>query len=196
MTLNEPGNDIIRCAWVPLTDPLYVSYHDNEWGVPVFDDRKLFEIIILEGAQAGLSWATVLKKRESYRRAFDDFDAEKIIGYSQDKVSQLLQDPGIIRNRRKVESTITNAEAFLRIIDEEGSFAKVIWQFVGGSPKINNWNSINEIPASTPESDQLSKYLLSRGFKFVGTTICYAFMQSIGMVNDHTTDCFKRTTST
>lgn len=188
--------NVIRCAWVPLSDPMYVAYHDDEWGVPVFDDPKLFEMIILEGAQAGLSWATVLKKRENYKRAFDGFDVEKIAGYSQDKVSQLLEDPGIIRNRRKVESTITNARAYLEIVEESGSFAKEIWQFVGGSPKINYWKSISEIPASTPESDKLSKYLLSRGFKFVGTTICYAFMQSVGMVNDHTTDCFKRTAST
>jgi len=168
-----------------------IKYHDEEWGVPVHDDRKLFEYMILDSAQAGLSWETILKKRENYRMAFDDFDPEKIAKYDGNKVESLLQDAGIIRNRRKIESALKNAKAFLEIQKEFGTFAAYIWQFVGGKPKINSWRTIKEIPASTPESDAMSRDLKKRGFSFVGTTICYAFMQAAGLVNDHTVDCFR-----
>jgi DNA-3-methyladenine glycosylase I len=179
-----------RCAWVG-SDPLYQQYHDKEWGIPCYDARELFELLILEGAQAGLSWITVLKKRENYRRLFDNFDASKIARYSPKKVEKLLQDPGIIRNRLKVESTITNARAFLQLQKEPGGFSAFIWSFVDGKPIINSPPSLKQVPASTPISDKLSKALKKRGFKFVGTTICYAFMQAAGLVNDHTTDCFR-----
>ncbi|MCP4656982.1 MAG: DNA-3-methyladenine glycosylase I [bacterium] len=179
-----------RCAWAG-DDPLYVDYHDREWGVPVHDDRLLFEFLILEGAQAGLSWITILKKRENYRRAFDDFDAERIARYREAKVRKLLADSGIVRNRLKIRSAIGNAQAFLAVREEFGSFDRFIWRFVGGRPKQNAWKSLSEIPATTAESDAMSKELKRRGFKFVGPTICYAFMQAVGMVNDHTVDCFR-----
>lgn len=179
-----------RCKWV-TDDPVYIEYHDKEWGVPVHDDRQLFEFLILEGAQAGLSWITILKKRENYRKAFDNFDPEKVALYDEEKVQELIMNEGIIRNRRKIEASIINAKAFLKIKEEFGSFDKYIWQFVGGKPIKNSWNSIAEVPASTKESDEMSKDLKKRGFKFVGSKICYAYMQAVGMVNDHTTDCFR-----
>jgi DNA-3-methyladenine glycosylase I len=178
-----------RCAW-PKTEP-DIAYHDTEWGVPVHDDRLLFEMLILEGAQAGLSWSTILKKRETYRRAFDDFDVEKIARYDARKVKLLLADAGIVRNRLKIAATIQNAKAFLTVQKEFGSFDKYVWQFVGGKPIQNRRKSLKEIPPRTPESDAMSRDLLKRGFKFVGSTICYAFMQAVGMVNDHTADCFR-----
>lgn len=179
-----------RCGWVN-SDPLYLAYHDEEWGVPVHDERHLFEMLILEGAQAGLSWITILRKRENYRQAFDNFQAEKIAGYDDRKVAELLANPGIIRNRLKVNAAIKNARAFLAIQEEFGSFDTYIWQFVEGQPKQNARRSLAEIPAQTPESEAMSKDLQKRGFKFVGPTICYAFMQAVGMVNDHTTTCFR-----
>ncbi|MFQ5627138.1 MAG: DNA-3-methyladenine glycosylase I [bacterium] len=180
-----------RCEWAPPNDPLYIEYHDVEWGVPVHDDRHLFEMLILEGAQAGLSWTTILKKRENYREAFDHFDAEKISRYDDQKYAKLLTNAGIVRNRLKITATIQNAKSFLEVQNEFGSFDAYIWQFVGGQPKINAWKSLKELPAKTAESDALSKDLKKRGFKFVGSTICYAFMQAVGMVNDHTVDCFR-----
>jgi len=180
----------IRCSWVPEDDSLYKQYHDHEWGVPVYDDRKLFEMLVLEGAQAGLSWITVLKKRENYREAFEYFDAEKIIQYDENKIASLLENPGIIRNKLKINSVVTNAKARIEIQEEGHSFSDYLWQFVDGKPIINQWKTHNQIPVSTPESDAMSKDLEKRGFKFIGTTICYAFMQAVGMVNDHTTDCF------
>jgi DNA-3-methyladenine glycosylase I len=182
---------INRCFWSTDTDELMVAYHDREWGVPLHEDRKLFEFIILEGAQAGLSWSTILKKRENYRRAFDRFDPGKIARYDSRKVKQLLADPGIVRNRLKIAATIQNAKAFLTVQKEFGSFDAYLWQFVGGSPIQNRWKSFKQVPARTAESDAMSKDLLQRGFKFVGSTICYAFMQAVGMVNDHTVDCFR-----
>jgi len=180
----------IRCAW-SSNDPLYQSYHDNEWGVPLHDDRRLFEMLTLEGAQAGLSWITVLRKRENYRKAFDGFDPKKISRYTQARITKLMANEGIVRNRLKIESTVLNAKAFLAVQKEFGSFDTYLWQFVNGKPLANQRRTIREVPASTPESDALSKDLKKRGFKFVGTTICYAFMQAVGMVNDHTTDCFR-----
>ena len=181
---------LTRCVWAGSSD-LYVAYHDKEWGIPEFDDQKLFEMLILEGAQAGLSWITVLKKRENYRNLLDGFDVQKIISYDDIKVQELLNNEGIIRNRLKIASVITNARAFIEIQSEFGSFNKYIWSFVDGKPKINEWKSLGDLPANTPESDVMSKDLKKRGFKFVGTTICYAFMQAVGMVNDHTMDCFR-----
>ena len=178
-----------RCEWAK-TD-LSIAYHDREWGVPQHNDRELFEFLILEGAQAGLSWETILKKRDTYRMAFDDFDAERVARYTPKKVERLLADPGIVRNRLKVESAITNARAFLDVRSEAGSFDAYIWQFVGGQPRVNSWRAMREVPPSTAESDAMSKDLRRRGFRFVGTTICYAFMQATGMVNDHTIDCFR-----
>jgi DNA-3-methyladenine glycosylase I len=169
-----------------------VAYHDKEWGVPVHDDRRLFEFLILEGAQAGLSWETILNKRENYRRAFDRFDAKKIARYDQRKVRELLGNAGIVRNRLKIAATISNAEAFLAVQKEFGSFDRYIWQFVGGRPKKLDWTKSKSIPASTRESDVMSEDLKRRGFRFVGSTICYAFMQATGMVNDHARDCFRR----
>lgn len=166
-------------------------YHDEEWGVPVHDDRTLFEFLILEGAQAGLSWSTILNKRENYRRAFDRFDPKRIARYDVREVKRLLADPGIVRNRLKIAATIQNAKAFLQVQKEFGSFDRYIWQFVGGKPKVNAPRTVKQVPARTPESDAMSKDLLRRGFKFVGSTICYAFMQAVGMVNDHTVDCFR-----
>jgi len=179
-----------RCEWAG-SDPVYTDYHDSEWGVPVHDDRLLLEFLILEGAQAGLSWITILKKRDNYRRAFDQFDATKMAGYGKRKVTELLKDAGIVRNRLKVESTILNARAFLEIQEEYGSFDRYIWAFVGGKTKKNRWRRMTDIPTRTDESEAMSKALKKRGFKFVGTTICYAFMQAVGMVNDHTVDCFR-----
>jgi DNA-3-methyladenine glycosylase I len=179
-----------RCAWVGA-DPLDLEYHDREWGVPVHDDRRLFEFLVLEGAQAGLSWLTVLRKREHYRRAFDGFDPTRIAAYGERKVRALLADPGIVRNRLKIRSAIRNAQAVLALRTEWGSFDRFLWTFVGGQPKKNAWMSLKRVPARTPESDALSKALERRGFTFVGSTICYAFMQAVGMVNDHTRDCFR-----
>jgi DNA-3-methyladenine glycosylase I len=179
-----------RCAWAG-EDALYRQYHDTEWGVPLHDDRALFEFLILEGAQAGLSWITILRKRENYRAAFDGFDATRIAAYNTNKIESLLQDAGIVRNRLKVEAAVTNAQKFLDVQDEFGSFDSFIWRFVDGKPKQNRWRSLAEIPASTPESDAMSKELKRRGFKFVGSTICYAHMHATGMVNDHTTNCFR-----
>lgn len=182
--------NLTRCAWAG-TEPLYVAYHDQEWGVPVHDDHILFEFLILEGAQAGLSWSTILKKRQNYRQAFDGFNPLKVAPYGEDKVAELLANPGIVRNKLKVRAAIQNARAFLAVQEEFGSFDAYIWQFVGGKPKINTWKTLSEIPAETEESRAMSKDLLRRGFKFVGPTICYAFMQAVGMVNDHTIDCFR-----
>jgi len=179
-----------RCTWAG-SDPLYCAYHDHEWGIPLHDDRALFEFLILEGAQAGLSWITILKKRVAYRIAFDNFDAERIARYDENKIESLLQNSGIVRNRLKVQSAVINAQNFLAVKKEFGSFDAFIWQFVGGVPQQNNWRSLAEIPSSTPQSDAMSKELKKRGFKFVGSTICYAFMQATGMVNDHTVDCYR-----
>jgi DNA-3-methyladenine glycosylase I len=180
----------IRCSWCG-DDPLYVAYHDEEWGVPVYDDRMLFEFLILEGAQAGLSWSTILKKREGYRLAFDGFDAEKVARYDGIKISALLTDPGIVRNQLKIGSAVTNAQAFLKIQDEWGSFSDYLWSFVDGRPIQNAWRSLAEIPAKTPLAEALSKDLKKRGFRFVGPTIIYAHMQATGIVNDHLVDCFR-----
>ncbi len=185
------GADRQRCAWVRPDSPLYVAYHDREWGVPVHDDRTLFEFLILEGAQAGLSWETILRKRERYRTVFDGFDPEKVARYGARKVRALLADPGIVRNRLKIAAAVANAKAFLAVRDEFGSFDAYVWRFVGGAPKQNAWRAIRDVPTRTPESDALSKDLARRGFRFVGSTICYAFMQAVGLVNDHTTDCFR-----
>jgi DNA-3-methyladenine glycosylase I len=178
-----------RCAW-PKSE-LDIAYHDTEWGVPAHDDRVLFEFLILEGAQAGLSWSTILKKRENYRRAFAGFDPRQVAKFDARKTRQLLNDPGIVRNRLKIAATIQNAKAFLAVQKEFGSFDAYIWRFVGGKPVQNRRRSLKDIPARTPESDAMSKDLLKRGFKFVGSTICQAFMQAVGMVNDHTVDCFR-----
>ena len=179
-----------RCGWVG-EDPLYRAYHDTEWGVPVRDDRVLFEFLILEGAQAGLSWITILKRREGYRRAFDGFDPEKVARYDERKKAALLQDTGIIRNRLKIEATVTNAQLFLDLQGERGSFAAFLWQFVDGRPRRNSWKTTADIPAQTPESEAMSKELKKRGFRFVGPTICYAHMQATGLVNDHLVSCFR-----
>ena len=179
-----------RCDWANRGE-LEQSYHDREWGVEIHDDRTLFEFLVLEGAQAGLSWSTILRKREAYRRAFDNFDARKISRYSEKTVSQLLANPEIIRNRLKINAAITNARAFLQVQKEFGSFDRYIWRFVNGKPIRNSWKKMADIPSSTPESEAMSKDLQKRGFKFVGTTICYAFMQAVGMVNDHVVSCFR-----
>jgi DNA-3-methyladenine glycosylase I len=178
-----------RCDWA--RGELMIRYHDKEWGVPVHDDRKLFEFLILEGAQAGLSWETILNKRENYRAAFDSFDMQKIARYDRRKIAKLLKNPGLIRNRLKIDSAVKNARAFVRLQQEHGSFDKYIWQFVDGHARINSWKSRNQVPASTPQSDAMSKALKKEGFNFVGSTICYAFMQAVGMVNDHVVDCFR-----
>ena len=180
-----------RCDWVPENVPIYVDYHDKEWGVPVHDDRKLFEFLILDAFQAGLSWLTILRKRDHFRVVFDDFDAEKIANYGDEKVKQLLQDPGIIRNRLKVEAAIKNAAAFLQVEQEFGSFDRYIWGFVGGKTIKNRWQVIGDVPTKTKESDAMSKDMKKRGFGFVGSTICYAFMQAAGLVNDHLVGCFR-----
>ena len=180
-----------RCQWVPLDNPLYVKYHDEEWGVPLHDDQLLFEFLIMEGMQAGLSWLTILRKRENFRTAFDHFDPRKIALYNEKKIEELMQNSGIIRNRRKIAAAVQNAKAFLEVQAEFGSFDTFIWQFVEGKPKINQWKTLKELPAKTPLSDTISKELKKRGFKFVGSTIIYAHMQATGMVNDHTVDCFR-----
>lgn len=179
-----------RCDWC-LSTELYQQYHDQEWGVPVHDDRLLFEFLILEGAQAGLSWETILNKREHYRKAFDGFDPHRVAAYSQEKVESLLENPGIIRNRLKVNAAVTNARQFLEVQQAFGSFDRYIWSFVEGRTIVNRWQALADIPASTPESAAMSKDLKRRGFKFVGETICYAYMQAVGMVNDHLVDCFR-----
>jgi DNA-3-methyladenine glycosylase I len=189
MTRNR-GQETRRCRWA--SSPLLVRYHDREWGVPLHDDRKLFELLVLEGAQAGLSWATILKKRENYRRAFDRFDPVKISRYDRRKVRALLADSGIVRNRLKIAATITNARAFLSLKKQFGSFDRYIWQFVGGKPKANRPKGLGSPVVRTAESDKMSKDLQKRGFRFVGSTICYAFMQAAGMVNDHAPNCFRR----
>lgn len=178
-----------RCSWV-TADDIYLNYHDNEWGQPIRDDQQLFEFLTLEGAQAGLNWLTVLKKRAHYRLAFDQFDVQKIAAYDQNKIDSLMNDSGIIRNRLKILSTITNANAFLKVQAQHGSFSEFIWQFVEGQPIQNHWNNSTEVPSTTPISDKMSRSLKALGFKFVGSTICYAFMQAVGMVNDHTMDCY------
>ena len=183
-------NDINRCAWAAHSE-LECAYHDNEWGVPVRDDRTLFEFLILEGAQAGLSWSTILRKRDAYRAAFDNFDAERIVRYNTRKLTALLTNPGIVRNRLKIAATVKNARAFLAVQEQHGSFTDYIWRFVDGSPRQNAWKSPRQVPVTTAQSDAMSKALKQLGFTFVGSTICYAYMQAVGMVNDHSVDCFR-----
>lgn len=180
-----------RCEWVG-EQAVYIRYHDREWGVPVYNDRKLFEILVLEGAQAGLSWVTILNKRSGYRRAFDRFDPEKIARYGPRKIDSLMSDPGIVRNRLKINAAIANAQAYLDLRAEQVRFSAFLWQFVDGKPSVNTWVSLKDVPVSTPVSETMSKALKKRGFKFVGPTICYAFMQAVGMVNDHSINCFRR----
>jgi len=184
-----PEKDVRRCAWA--TTALGIGYHDREWGVPVHDDRTLFEFLILEGAQAGLSWETILKKRENYRKAFANFDPKKVAKFDAKKVASLLKDPGIVRNKLKVAGAVKNAKAFLKVQEEFGSFDAYVWRFVGGKPLVNKWDKLKGVPARTAESDAMSKDLAKRGFTFVGSTICYAFMQAVGMVNDHEAKCFR-----
>jgi DNA-3-methyladenine glycosylase I len=179
-----------RCPW-PGDLPLMIEYHDTEWGTPLHDDRKHFEFIILDGAQAGLSWRTVLLKRENYRKAFEDFDPVKVARFSDRRIAKLLENPGIIRNRLKIQSAVTNAQRFLDVQEEFGSFDRFIWRFVDDRPRINRFKQVSEVPAKTPQSDAMSKELIVRGFKFVGSTICYAYMQAAGMVNDHLVTCFR-----
>lgn len=186
---DTPERMVVRCAWAG--SPLMTGYHDNEWGAPVFDDQRLFEFLSLEGAQAGLSWETILKKRDHYRAAFENFDIPVVASYSPEKVEQLLANPGIVRNRAKIQSVIHNARAALALQQEYGSFSRFLWQFVGQRPMVNQWRALAEIPATTAQSDEMSKALKRLGFSFVGSTICYAFMQATGMVNDHTIDCFR-----
>lgn len=183
-------SDFTRCGWAG-TDPLYVAYHDEEWGVPAHDDRTLFEFLILEGAQAGLSWSTILKKRDNYRRAFDGFDPAAVAAYDEARIAALLADPGIVRNRLKVRATVRNAQNYLRVQQEFGRFDTYVWGFVGGRPIVNHWQSLREVPAETAESRALSQDLQRRGFTFVGPTIIYAYMQAVGMVNDHLVRCFR-----
>jgi DNA-3-methyladenine glycosylase I len=180
-----------RCDWVPEAEPIYVAYHDDEWGVPEHDDRNLFELLTLEGAQAGLSWLTILRKREGYRRAFAGFDPAAVAAFDERKIEDLMQDAGIVRNRMKIESTVRNARGVLAVQDEFGSLDAYLWQFVGGAPLVNGWTQLGEIPAETAESKAMSKELKRRGFGFVGPTVCYAFMQAAGLVNDHVVDCFR-----
>jgi DNA-3-methyladenine glycosylase I len=182
---------VTRCAWVPEGDPLYLAYHDEEWGVPLHDDRHLFELLVLEGAQAGLSWSTILRKREGYRAAFAGFDADVVARFGESDVERLLTDAGIVRNRLKIESAIANAQATLAVREELGSLDALLWSFVGGEPLVNRWRSLGDIPAETEESRAMSKELKRRGFRFVGPTICYAFMQAAGLINDHVVDCFR-----
>jgi DNA-3-methyladenine glycosylase I len=181
--------NVVRCGWARTE--LSIPYHDTEWGVPLHDDRRLFEFLILEGAQAGLSWETILKKRDAYRKAFDDFDPERVARYNAKKVEQLMNDAGIVRNRLKIDSAISNARAFLEVQQTVGSFDAYVWRFVDGRPRLNSVRALGDVPASTPQSDGMSKDLKRRGFRFVGTTICYAFMQATGMVNDHAVTCFR-----
>jgi DNA-3-methyladenine glycosylase I len=180
-----------RCEWAPLNDPAYLAYHDEEWGVPSHDDRHLFEMLVLEGAQAGLSWSTILNKREGYRRAFAWFDPARVARFTPTKVERLLADPGIVRNRLKVESAVNNAKRVLEVQRQDGSLEAYLWSFVGGRPRVGGWTSLGDIPSETAESRAMSKDLKRRGFRFVGPTVCYAFMQATGMVNDHTTECFR-----
>ena len=180
-----------RCAWVDTKNELYVNYHDNEWGVPVYDDTRLFEFLILEGAQAGLSWITVLQKRRGYRNAFAGFNVQKVASFTEARIQELRNDASIVRNELKIRAAVTNAKAFIKVQEEFGSFNSFLLSFVDRAPIINHWNTIDEVPATTGESDKLSKELKKRGFKFVGSTIVYAFMQAVGLVNDHTVDCFK-----
>jgi DNA-3-methyladenine glycosylase I len=184
-----PGHALARCAWART--PLGVAYHDLEWGVPVHDDNTLFEFLTLEGAQAGLSWETILKKRQAYRQAFAGFDPAMVARFRAARIERLLENPGMVRNRLKIGSTVSNAKAFLTVQREFGSFDSYVWTFVGGTPRTNRWRTSGQVPAQTPQSDALSRDLLRRGFKFVGSTICYAFMQAVGMVNDHTMNCFR-----
>jgi DNA-3-methyladenine glycosylase I len=181
-------NELKRCEWVPLADPLYVAYHDDEWGVPSRDPRHLFEMLVLEGAQAGLSWSTILRKREGYRRAFANFDVDRVARFGERDVERLLGDSGIVRNRLKIESAIANANAVLAL---DVGLSDYLWSFVGGSPRVNRWRRLGDVPAETDESRAMSKELKKRGFRFVGPTVCYAFMQSVGLVNDHVVDCFR-----
>jgi DNA-3-methyladenine glycosylase I len=180
-----------RCEWAPLQNARYLAYHDEEWGVPVHDETHLFEMLTLEGAQAGLSWSTILNKREGYRKAFAGFDAERVARFTPRSVERLMADPGIVRNRLKIESTLANARAVLRVREEDGSLDVLLWSFVGGAPKVNRFRRLGDIPAETPESKAMSKELKRRGFRFVGPTVCYAFMQACGLVNDHVTGCFR-----
>jgi len=180
---------VVRCAWART--PLGITYHDEEWGVPVHNDHKLFEFLILEGAQAGLSWETILNKREAYRKAFAEFDPARVARFTPARIERLMNNPGIVRNRLKIASSITNAVAYLKIQREFGSFDAYVWNFVSGRPKQNDWRTSKQVPARTSESDALSRDLVNRGFKFVGSTICYAFMQAVGLVNDHAVDCFR-----
>jgi DNA-3-methyladenine glycosylase I len=189
ISVAKDASQPVRCGWA--TNKLSVRYHDEEWGVPVHHDGALFEFLILEGAQAGLSWNTILNKRENYRKAFDGFDAERVARYDRRKIERLLRDPGIVRNKLKIASTVSNAKAFLLVQKEFGGFDRYIWQFVGGEPRVNSPRSMKQVPARTAESDAMSEDLKKRGFNFVGSTICYAFMQAVGMVNDHLVDCFR-----
>lgn len=188
----KKNSNVCRCPWVDTGKPDYIEYHDREWGVPVFDDRVIFEFLTLEAAQAGLSWYTVLRKRDNYRQAYRDFDPEKIAGLNAPDIERLMQNPGIIRNRLKIESSVNNARRFLEVREEFGSFSSYIWGFVNNKPKINNIRNLSDYPAKSRESDALSLDLKKRGFKFLGSTICYAHMQATGMVNDHSIDCFRR----
>jgi len=181
---------VTRCEWSG-SDPLYIQYHDEEWGVPVYDDQLLFAKLILDGAQAGLSWITILRKRDHYWRAFDNFDPQLIAHYDDAKIASLMADPGIVRNRQKINATIKNAQGYLKIQSEHSSFSRYLWGFVGGEPIVNSWTSMSQLPATSPESRAMSKDLKKWGFSFVGPTICYAFMQAVGLVNDHTVDCFR-----
>ncbi len=183
------NNELRRCNWVS-DDPLYKDYHDNEWGVPIYDDKKLFAMLILEGAQAGLSWITVLKRRQGYYDVFDQLDPHLIAKYDDDKIEQIVKDKRIIRHRGKITATVANAQSFLELKKQGINFSDFLWQFVDGKPQLNSWKSLKEVPVNTPQSDAMAKALKKAGFKFCGTTICYAFMQAVGMVNDHTTDCF------
>jgi DNA-3-methyladenine glycosylase I len=186
----SPHPPVVRCPWCG-SDPLYRAYHDEQWGVPLADERRLFEMLVLEGAQAGLSWLIILRKREGYRRAFDGFDPEKVARYDTRRIGRLLADPGIVRNRLKLESAVRNARGVLAVRETHGSLARFLWDFVGGKPRQNRWGSLAEVPARTAESDAMSRALRRLGFGFVGPTVCYAFMQAVGMANDHTTDCFR-----
>ncbi len=188
---NTRSENITRCAWA-AGDAFLIAYHDHEWGVPLHDDRALFEFLVLEGAQAGLSWLTILKKRPAYRVAFDQFDPQTVARYSEVKIAELLANAAIVRNRLKIRSAVQNAQAFLAVQDEFGSFDTYIWQFVNGRPLVNDWTGMEYVPARTAQSDAMSKDLIKRGFTFVGSTICYAFMQAVGLVNDHLVDCFRR----
>lgn len=183
-------DNLDRCPWAG-NDPLYIKYHDEEWGVPVYNDRKMFEFLVLESAQAGLSWITILKRRENYRKAFENFDPIKVAGYDEKKINELLNDSGIIRNRKKIEAAVNNAKMFLKVKKEFGTFYEYLWRFTGGKTKHNSWKEVSEIPPITAESENMSRDLIKRGFRFVGPTICYAHMQAVGMVNDHIISCFR-----